>query len=295
MFHHSRLLRRRVHPRPARPIRGGFGWLRPVALAALLPLTAAIGSVLPQTSLPVACAQPQQVQPGVMQPQQPAKQASPLDAPLEMALEARQVYNQVNDYTCILISQERVKGKLLPEQVIQMTFRKNPFSVYMKWVGKEKTGQEVCYVQGRNSNKMRVLPDGIAKNFGWMSIAVDDPKVMQHSRHQITEAGFGNIIERCLKGWEAERPLNKTQVAVAEYEYNKRRCWRVECVHTAKDPSFLYYRTVVYFDKETKLPVRFEAYDWPRQGGEPGGDLLESFSYIELRFNTNPPEALFNH
>jgi hypothetical protein len=265
----------------------------------MLPLSAAVSSYLPQAAIPVACAQPQMVQPGAGMPQPQPKaqpvQQSPLDVPLQMVLEARQVYTQVNDYTCILISQERVKGKLLPEQVIQMTFRKTPFSVHMKWVGKEKTGQEVCFVTGRNGNKMRVLPDGIAKNFGWMTIAVDDPKVLQHSRHVITEAGFGNIIERCLAGWDAERSLNKTQVAVAEYEYNKRRCWRVETVHTAKDPSFLYYRTVVYFDKETKLPVRMEAYDWPRPGGPDGGELLECFSYIELRFNTNPPDAMFNH
>jgi len=299
VFHLFRLPRRRVRyvplaagGQPRALCRRRLGWLRAAALAALLPLSAAVGNLLPDTSLPFAAAEPQMVQ---IAPANPGPQQLPLDEPLRMIAEARRVYAGVQDYQCILISQERLKGTMLPEQVMQMSFRQAPFGVYMKWLApKDKAGQELAFVAGKNMNKMRVLPAGLGRPFGWQSIDVDDKRVKENSRHQITETGFGNMIERCAKGWEAERPLNKTQVKIAEYEYNKRRCTRVELTRVARDPIIPCYRTVVYFDKETHLPMRTELYDWPRQGGPPEGDLIECFSYIDIHFNVGLPDAMFN-
>jgi hypothetical protein len=166
----------------------------------------------------------------------------------------------------------------------------------MKWLApKDKAGQEVCYVQGRYQNMMRVHSAGFFGGIGWLSKEVNDPMVKQHSRHTITEAGFGNLIERCTKCWEAERLMGKTNVQMAEYEYNQRPCIRIETVHTAADPSFYCCRNVVFFDKETRLPVRMECYDWPRQGGPPEGELLECFSYVNVQFNPVVPESVFTH
>ena len=117
---------------------------------------------------------------------------------------------------------------------------------------------------------------------------------MQYSRHNISEAGVGNLIEQHAQHWQKERQLNKTQVRVGEYEYNKRRCIRIETTHTVQERQFYCYRTVVYFDVETHFPVRMECYDWPKQGF-PQGELLECFSYVNLRFNTNPSESVFTH
>ena len=54
------------------------------------------------------------------------------------------------------------------------------------------------------------------------------------------------------------------------------------------------HRCVVYFDRQTKLPVRFEAYERPRPDGPPGGELLECYSYLGLRFNVNLPDETFD-
>jgi hypothetical protein len=298
MFHLFRSRRRRSRKTaPHCCCHRPWGWLRPAALASLLTALSSLAGLLPDVSLPSAMGQPQMVQPGPGRPQQPQPaQESPLDQPLRMAAEARQVYAQVRDYQCILITQERIKGMLQTEEVIQLSFRKDPFSVYMKWLSpKDKAGQEVCYVNGKNQNKMRVLAAaGLGRGLGWLTIAVDDPKVKDRSRHVITETGFGNLIDRCEKGWADERPLNKNKVAIAEYEYNQRRCMRVETIHTDKDVRFYCYRSVVYFDKETKLPVRMECYDWPKTGGPPEGDLLECFSYINMQYNVNLQDAMFN-
>jgi len=117
---------------------------------------------------------------------------------------------------------------------------------------------------------------------------------MEKSSHSIVETGIGHLIDGFTRDWEQEKKLNKTQVSMAEYEYNKRRCIRIETIHTERLPVFTTYRHVVYFDKETRLPVRVESYDWPRPGGPIGGDLLDSFSYFDLQFNVGLTDQVFN-
>jgi hypothetical protein len=98
-----------------RPIRGGrLGWFRPALLAGLFGTLTNLGNVLPSVSLPEADAQPQMAQPAP-QPYPQTPKEMPLDVPLRIIAEARQRWQQVNDYQCLLVSQERVKGNLLPE------------------------------------------------------------------------------------------------------------------------------------------------------------------------------------
>ncbi len=273
--------------------------LRAALLLGLCGGAVAFGSALSSgISLSTASADPAATAPQAPAPG-PAVQAtvnaSPLDAPLALVAEARQTYQRVHDYTCTLVSQERVKGKLEPEYIMAMKFRQQPFSVYLRWLTpRDLAGQEVCYVEGRNNNKMRVHPTGAASMFGFVTIDPSDPRVLEHSNHTIREAGIGNLIERFGRDWAQERQLGRTAVTLAEYEYNQRRCVRVEAVHTEPGPAFPTYRSVVYFEKESRLPIRVEVYDWPRQGGPAGGDLLECFSYVDVQFNVGLTDVVFN-
>ena len=95
-------------------------------------------------------------------------------------------------------------------------------------------------------------------------------------------------------GWANEKKWNLTQVNVADYEYNKRRCVRVETTHpTNPDNRFWFYRNVLYFDKETKLPIRAECYQWPRKDGEQP-ELVEVYSYVNMKLNVGLSEEVFN-
>jgi hypothetical protein len=203
----------------------------------------------------------------------------------------------VRDYTCLFIKRERLRGQLQPDNLIDMKVRTQPFSVYLRWLGpKAFEGQEACYATGRNNGMMRVHSTGLASVAGFVTLDTRDPRVMQNSRHTITEAGIGNLIAVLAQRWEMERRLNKTQVAVAEYTYAQRPCTRVELVH--REPiagPATFARSVVYFDKANHLPIRVENYDWPRPGGSPEGDLLESYSYVNLRTNVGLTDAVFNH
>lgn len=219
----------------------------------------------------------------------------PLDQPLAWLHEGRRNYTAVQDYSCTLLKRENVGGVLSDEHVIYFKFRTQPFSVYMRWLSPSRfANQEVAFMLGKNKNKMRVQSKGLLKVVGFVSIDVDDPRVMEHSRHTLYEAGIGNLIEHSIKSWETEKRFNKTLVKTAEYNFNNRRCIRIETTRTERRPEFYCYRSVLYIDKDSKMPIRTENYDWPRQGGPAEGELLEQFSYIDLRFNAGLTDREFN-
>lgn len=227
-----------------------------------------------------------------------APPSSPLDVPLQLIAEAGQSYRSIRDYSCLFIKREVVNGQLQPENQMHMKMRPQPFSVYLRWLSPTcLAGQEVVYVAGRNNGMMRVHSRGILGAVGFVSIDPRDPRATQNNRHAITEAGIGNLIERYQQRWLLEKRLNKTQVRIADYDFAQRRCTRVETIHL--DPSdarqIYCYRSVVYFDQETHLPIRSESYDWPRPGGAQEGNFLESYSYVNLRCNIGLGDEVFRH
>jgi hypothetical protein len=230
-------------------------------------------------------------------PAQPAAPNQNLEQTLQWLYEARKFHAGLRDYSCYLIKQERVRGVLLPENFIAFKFKPQPFSVHMKWMAPaELKDQEVAFQQGYNNNKMRVHPKvkGFGKNLlGFVTIDPTDPRVLEHSRHTIFEAGLGNSIEQLIRNLEAERQLNKINVQIAEYGYDKRKCFRVEATRTEYRKEAYCYRSVIYIDQEHKLPIRLENYEWPTQGGAAGGEVMEVFSYVSLEFNRGIPDAQF--
>jgi hypothetical protein len=222
--------------------------------------------------------------------------AHPLDEPLRLMAQARTSYQKVRDYICLVVKREQIKGRLSPNHVLLMKARTAPFSVYLRWQEpSDLKGQEACYVTGRHDGKIRVRAPGLLAAVGFVSIAPDDPRVLERSRHSITEAGIGNVIERLERGWQSERRADLTQVRLGVFEYNKRRCTRVETIHpTNPDRSFHYYRSVVYFDHEHHLPVRVECYDWPSSTPATGpGELVEVFSFLNVQLNVGLGDEVF--
>src|SRR5262249_16916492 len=137
-------------------------------------------------------------------------------------------YGRIVDYTGMFYKQERVNGQLLPEQKIEVRFRQQPFSVYMKWLGPPKMlGQEACFVAGKNNNMLRAkASSGLASMVGFVSIAPNDPRAMSTNRHAITESGIGHLIERLAHSYEADRKAPPDQVTLnfAEYRFMQRPC-----------------------------------------------------------------------
>jgi hypothetical protein len=225
-----------------------------------------------------------------------ASGASPMDEPIRLIAEAKKAIDAVKDYSCVLVKKEKMGNKSPVENVISLRVRAEPFSVNMRFLEpKEFAGQEACYVAGKNGGRMRVKSAGLLGNLGFLTLNCDDARAKATSKHAINEAGLANMIDQFVAAWAKERTLNLTKVRLAEYEFNKRRCVRVETMQTANPGNqFLFQRIVLYFDKETHLPIRLECYEWPTREGEPG-ELAEIYSYVNLRLNVGLGDDVFNH
>jgi hypothetical protein len=220
-----------------------------------------------------------------------------MDRALALLTEARLQFQNVRDYECRSVSRERVHGTLLPESVMVLKARTRPFSVYLRCEspGADK-GTEVCYVEGRNQGMMRVHLVGVPGVFGFRSLDPHDPRALERSRHCITEAGLGSLLESTARYWEMERRLNRTLVSITDEEVDGGACTRIETVHPDRTAGPFYgYRCVLWLDKATHLPLGAEAYDWPRRGGPEGGDLLESYRFLDLRCNVGISDETFDH
>src|SRR5437899_386649 len=71
--------------------------------------------------------------------------------------EAAERYARVDSYIVRLMRREQINGKDKPEEVLLFKFRKEPWSVYFKWLGQEGAGREVIYVKGQHENKIHTL------------------------------------------------------------------------------------------------------------------------------------------
>jgi uncharacterized protein DUF1571 len=228
-------------------------------------------------------------------------QTRPVDAPanIDQAIalldEARQSFRKVRDYECSLVKRECVNGTLLPECVMTMKVQNKPFSVYLRCESPSADkGLEVCYVDGRNDGMMRVHPNGLVGIFGFFTLDPRDARACEKNRHCITEAGLGNLLESTARYWEMERRLKRTVVLITDDEVDSRPCTRIETIHPDRNAgSFYGYRCVLWLDKKTFLPLGAETYDWPHRGSPEGGELLESYRYLNLRSNVGLSDDTF--
>jgi hypothetical protein len=124
----------------------------------------------------------------------------PVKAVLKLATLA---WSRIDTYDVLMTRREAIGGKMNPQEEVLMTFRKQPFSVYLRNIGDAGKGREVLYVQGAYKDEMQIRTgagDGIPGLR--VSKSPDDPQVRAKSRHSIREAGFGNSIDRLAKAVE---------------------------------------------------------------------------------------------
>jgi hypothetical protein len=219
--------------------------------------------------------------------------ADPITQAKAIIAESRARYQQIHDYTCTFFKRERVDGRMTPQFVMSMKFRAKPHSVYFKFV-KPSAGREAIYIAGRNGGKALVHDVGIGKLLaGTLALDPRSRRAMEDNRHPITDAGLGHMIEELYSRWETEMKHGETLVAIREVQVGARPCTMVESTHPVKGPNYLFHKVKVYIDHEHGMPIRFEAYDWPRRAGAQP-ELVEEYIYANLRLNPGLRESEFD-
>ena len=223
-----------------------------------------------------------------------ADTAKPADSLSAMLATAKAAYGNYRDYSCVFTRQERIKDVLGPEQVAEMKVRTRPFSVGVRFAKPDAVaGMAELYVSGTRTGKMKYRPAGAKGINGFQMVAPDDPKILAENRHPVTEIGIGATIDLLMSIISREKALgNGLEAYATDFQFAGKTVTRYEVFARRAHAHRYAYRMLVYVDKETKLPARFEAYDSPKPGMTVG-DLLEAYSYTDVKFNVGLGDSAF--
>ena len=215
-------------------------------------------------------------------PTTPPPQADPKASLL--AMEA--AYSTVRDYTATMTRRERVKGKLLPQETMQVKFRK-PFSIYTRWTGSVHKGREVLYIRGKNGNKLR------AHQGSFPDVTVDiDPRgglAMKGNRHPITEGSLGDLIGLLVRDLRRAESRPQDGALIKDLGESERHGQQVRCFDATFAVADGYYapHVQVCMFTATSLPSRVQVWDAREQ-------LVEDYEFRDLRTNVGLRDADFD-
>jgi len=114
---------------------------------------------------------------------------------------AEQRYATTEGYIVRFKRREVIAGKNHPDEIILLKFRKEPASIYMRWLGGEGKGRELVYAPGRHGNVIHSLAAPSDMPFPGITgkhvkAAPDHPQVLARCRYPISETGIGSLIDR---------------------------------------------------------------------------------------------------
>jgi len=230
----------------------------------------------------------------------------PLDPALEIANESLKIIEQtIDDYTCRIIKQERIRGELPPAEHMDAKIRNRkvkdgkvvvPLSVYMKFVAPENVkGREVVWVQGKNNDKLRAHEGGTTGRFlpsVWLD--PDGALAMRGQLHPIYDIGIENLVLKLIERGTKEKKYPECEVDfVPGAKINGRGCTLLKVVHPVQRSHFEFYKAEIFIDDELKIPVRYAAYFWPDKPGQPE-PVLEAYTYLNMKINVGLKDADFD-
>lgn len=197
---------------------------------------------------------------------------------------ARSTLEATDSYTAVLHKRERVGGTLLPEEVILLKF-KQPFKVYLRWVGERFNGRELLYVDGENDGRLKVREGGLL-GVAALDLRPTGALAMRGNRHPITEAGLGSLVRELGThllaafraghlSWSPHPPATVHERAARVVE------WFI--------PVGDYYcpHAVTFIDEELSLPIRVLIFDAENR-------LVEEYSFEALTLDAGLTDADFD-
>lgn len=232
----------------------------------------------------------------------------PLAWVLKFAHEERAYLQRtVRDFTCRVTKRERIEGELQDHYFIDVQVREpsvggvrpaTPLGVMLEFLGPDDVaGRRVLFVAGENDGKLLVRKGG--RRFGYLVIDLDPfgDAVRRESLMPINEIGFSHQLDRTIRTLEqdmAADPAGDNTIVehITTSSINGRACEMLRVTHPRRRDGLQFFTASVSIDAELRVPVRFDAYDWPETAGQQP-PLLAEFTYTDVRLNVGLDEAAF--
>jgi hypothetical protein len=204
--------------------------------------------------------------------------ATPTD---ELIALGREGVRRLGTYRARMLKQERVGGKLLPAQTLEVIVQASPRALRLEYVEGPKAGRRVIWIQSRPT-EMLVREAGI---LGLTSLWIDlDGKLARgDTNHSVTELGFGPLLDLVAKDFTKARGQGGHARKDQGFDASGTYCMEFSAPPGAKN---LYaQRTKLCVDPKLGLPVKIEVHD--------GQGFLEKYEYTNVRPNQKVDPASF--
>lgn len=216
----------------------------------------------------------------------PPPQPTPADA-IRAAEAGLQALGPIADYSCTLVKRERIDGRLSASERLAIKLRHDPFSVYIHYLAPSSVrGQEAIYVHGHNDNRLLAHPNGFkGRLVGTFRLDPAGKLAMQGNRYPVTDLGLKRMVESWLKEARHDVQFVRCTARIArEAKIEGRPCTCIELRRLARHDHVPYELTRLFIDRQSQLPIRYEAYEWPEQHGEEPV-LAEEYTYLDVEPN----------
>ena len=244
----------------------------------------------------------------------PAPAATPSVAPAEhpldraLALASRALERsrrEISDYTALMVKRERIDGVVSDPQYMTLKVRNHkeangavtqPFSVYLGFLKPAAVkGREVMFVEGRNEGNLTAHEGGFKGRFlPTVQLAPTGMMAMRGQRYPVTEVGLEKLLEKLLeRGGRARRAPDVRCEFRQGARVKDRTCTVIQVVQPTYAADNEFHTAQIFLDDELGLPIRYAAYDYPK-GGATTGEVIEEYTYVNLRVNPGLTDADFD-
>lgn len=224
----------------------------------------------------------------------------PLDA-LEWA-RANHLRN-VADYRCTFVKQELLFSGMSREQIIDVRFRQQPYSVMMHWVHNPDKAVRVIYVAGRwvdpqaerlEERDLAVCQPGAIAQLFVRSIRqpIRGVRAREASRRPIDDFGFARSLELIVEfSRKAEQNGHLDLRFAGEAEFDGRPVWKLErfLPNYGANGPYPDASAVYFIDQEWLVPVA--VYSFADAGQS---QMLGRYEYRDVRMNAGCGESDFD-
>ena len=119
---------------------------------------------------------------------------------------------------------------------------------------------------------------------------------MKGQRHPITELGLLHLARGCSimpRSRSARPPASSASAPAAKINNVPCLCIEAAVPHPTAGHPHGTQMIRVFIEKERKLPLRYEQYDWTGQRGDKPL-LMEQYTYVDLKLNNGFTDADFD-
>ncbi len=117
---------------------------------------------------------------------------------------------------------------------------------------------------------------------------------MRGQRYPLTQIGILNLTRRLIEVASEDVKYGECEVKYFKgAKINDRVCTCIQVFHPVPRKNFLFNVARIFVDDNLNVPVRYEAYDWPKTpGGQP--ELIEAYTYLNMKLNVGLTDADFD-